>query len=335
MSRKTVSFGQLLEYLNTPEHSCPAILQNLRTKTDDLDAIEREFLDNARYLPPRKNGNVLYHEVLSFSDLDRGQITPALENLARKYLELRAPYALAYGKAHLDTDCPHIHLMISANNVSSSRRLRVSRSRFANIKRELEAYQREQYPFLKHSLVIDRTSRQTSEKKQATAVPLRRRRESERVRRLRKQGRKNQPSEKELLRTALLDELTTAHSGEAFFLRLKLLGLRLYRRGRTVSVEDMAAGRRYRLKTLGLDRAFSNALDRWQVLPERLQEFQDLELERSQRLWNEMGFREEIRDLLKLGSAELTDSQRQRLVRIQELLREQRNRQRKSQTREI
>ena len=78
MSRKSHSFGQVLEYINAPESTGPAILQNLNTNEEDLKAIERAFLDNSRYLPPRKNGNVLYHEILSFSDLDRNRATPAI-----------------------------------------------------------------------------------------------------------------------------------------------------------------------------------------------------------------------------------------------------------------
>ncbi len=129
MARKSPSFGQLLAYITIPEQAGPAVLHNLHSDGNDLAAIHSEFLDNSRYLPPRKNGNVLYHEILSFADFDKPSVTPSiLEDLTRQYLELRAPYALAYTKAHFETDCPHMHIIISANALESTRRLRLSRS---------------------------------------------------------------------------------------------------------------------------------------------------------------------------------------------------------------
>lgn len=278
MSRKTVSFGQLLEYVNAPEHAGPAILQNFRTATDEANAIHGEFLENSRFLPPRKNGNMLYHEVLSFSDLDAPHVTPGvIEDLARKYLELRAPYALAYGKAHFDTDCPHVHLIISANNYRSSRRLRLSRQQFSEIKKTLEIYQRERYPVLSHSLVIERNPKEVA----GTAAPRKSRSEEERSRRLSKTGQEREhPSRKERVRETVLRELAAAYSGEALFRRLMGLGLRLYRRGRTVGVEDVAAGRRYRLTTLGLAEIFRSALRRFKSLPERIRALRDRDAER-------------------------------------------------------
>ena len=83
---------------------------------------------------------------------DRERVTPAiLEDLTRRYLELRAPYALGYARAHLDTDSPHVHIVLSANNVDSSKRLRLSSPRFAAIKRDIERQQLAVYPELRHS----------------------------------------------------------------------------------------------------------------------------------------------------------------------------------------
>ena len=156
MSRKSKTFGQLLRYVNGPDIAGalgPAWLHNLQAQEHDLDGIRREFFANAGYLKRRKNGNVLYHEILSFGEGDRESVTvPMMEDLVRRYLELRAPYALAYARAHFNTECPHVHVVISANNVGSSRRLRLSRREFRSIQREVERYQRERYPFLEHSV---------------------------------------------------------------------------------------------------------------------------------------------------------------------------------------
>src|SRR5262249_36475067 len=137
MSRKSPSFGQLLGYVNHPAEKGTAILQNFRTTSEDLRKIHSEFLENFHLLPHRKNGNVLYHEILSFSDLDRELITPSiLEDLTRHYLSLRAPYALAYAKAHFNTGCPHVHLVISANDLGNTHRHRLTKAQFQKIKIE-------------------------------------------------------------------------------------------------------------------------------------------------------------------------------------------------------
>ena len=72
---------------------------------DQPGTILAELLDNYRLLRKRKNGNALYHEILSFSSKDRPDLTPAiLDDLTRQYIQLRCPDALVYAKAHLDTD---------------------------------------------------------------------------------------------------------------------------------------------------------------------------------------------------------------------------------------
>jgi hypothetical protein len=273
MPRKSMSFQQLLEYVNQPKEKGRVLLQNFRTKKDDPPAIHREFLGNARRLSRRKNGNLLYHEILSFSDLDKARVTPAIiEDLTRFYLARRAPYALAYGKAHFNTDCPHIHLVISANNFGSASRNRLTKAQFRAVIRELEDYQRERYPALSHSLVLAPNP----------SKPRSRRAEHERRSRLRQQG-KNLPSQKETMRALVLRELAASPSGEILLRNLGKEGIRLTCRGRTVTVEDTSRpkGRRYRLATLGLEGIFWKAVRQWEQAPERLAMLQALERERA------------------------------------------------------
>ena len=131
------------------------------------------------------------------------------------------------------------------------------------MKRSLEQYQRQRYPFLEHSVVFDGGSK--SRRRGGHRSPQSRS-ESERERRLRKELH-TEPSQKDILRSIILEQLTAARSVKAFFLRLKRLGLHLYRRGQTVAVQDLASGRRYRLRTLGLEEAFRKAQQQWQELP--------------------------------------------------------------------
>lgn len=264
MARKSVSFGQLLDYFGAPEKTGPALLHNLQSRQDDPPAIRREFNTNAHLLPPRKNGNVLYHEILSFGEGDEAALTPViLEDLTRRYLDLRAPYALAYAKAHFDTDCPHVHILISANNVGAIERLRLSKQRFGQIKTELEQYQRERYPFLSNSLA--QAPRRLGGRRRIRET------RSEQERRRRLQGKSEQaPSRKEALRELMASELAVAESGPDYYQRLMGHGLRLYRRGKTIGVEDLEGCRRYRLKTLGMAESFERSLTAWRRLPEQL-----------------------------------------------------------------
>jgi hypothetical protein len=162
MSRKTASFGQLLKYINAPkEKGRFAILHNLRAAVDYPQQIEAEFLENYNHIREgRKDGIVLYHEVIAITKEDREHDTEEMLNdLAREYLRWRAPNALAYAKAQFDTDSPHLHLMISGNLIESKRKLHLERAEFERIKRKLERYQVEKYPQLSHSIVYDPTGR--------------------------------------------------------------------------------------------------------------------------------------------------------------------------------
>lgn len=254
MARKSPSFAQLLRYINAPEQKGEPWLQNFRATTLDLDRLHGELLANARLLAKRKNGNVLYHEVLSFSRFDRSQITTAmLEDMTRHYLALRAPYALAYAQAHLDTYHPHVHILLSANNVGSSSRLRLTKAQFRQIHAALEAYQQARYPELTSSLVL---------REKRTKKPRRRRTESERDRRLKQEGR-SEPTAKERVRNDFLAALSASYSRAELEVQLAKRGLRLRERGRTATLLDEGSGRRYRPATLGIDETLNDNEKRW------------------------------------------------------------------------
>ncbi|MBI3713351.1 MAG: relaxase/mobilization nuclease domain-containing protein, partial [Burkholderiales bacterium] len=111
--------------------------------------IIRHFEENARHLAFRKNGNVLYHEFISFSAghyLRQAELTNIVADIGQEYLRLRAPEQLAYGVVHFDTEHIHLHLMISANSVGRSERVRLSKKVFADIQKQLESFVLERYP---------------------------------------------------------------------------------------------------------------------------------------------------------------------------------------------
>lgn len=288
MSRKTRSFGQVLAYIRGAEVKGKELLWNVRGEAGDLRGIERAFLDNARLGRERANRVMLFHEVLAFAGADRDSLTPdILDDLTRQYLGRRAPEALAYAQAHYDTDGPHVHILISGNQVGQDRQTHLTKAEFRDIKREVEAYQRRQYPELRYSIAQDQ------EKNQA-----KRRAEDERERRLRKAG-KDQPSEKERV-GRLVREAMGLPSLQAAAAHLRGQGFELYERGKTAGIVA-PGGRRYRLSTLGLADAFTEACDRWKVATGRLQELAGIAEERTAKLVREQGIRGAVTEVLDGG----------------------------------
>lgn len=157
LSRKTPSFNQLIAYM----HSDKAderfeIFQHCFARGEA--ALAREFFANSELLGKRKNGNYLYHEILSITieeGVDRRHAKACLRELALRYVGERCPGNMVYGCLHDDhRDHIHYHLMISANERGESRRLRLSKRRFDEIKRELETHTLERYPELKQRRII-------------------------------------------------------------------------------------------------------------------------------------------------------------------------------------
>ncbi len=171
MSRKAPTFSQLIAYIG--QNSDPSLgtvfARNIYADGLDAQAVAGQFLDNYRYLPERKNGNALYHEVIVLgpqAQLEKAQVEAALCDLAERYCSKRAPHQLAWGRVHHDTGYPHIHLMISANAVRSDRRVRLDRKGLAKVQQDLEAWRDEQFPELNGGVIY----RKRSEKSTPTVV---------------------------------------------------------------------------------------------------------------------------------------------------------------------
>ncbi len=251
MVRKAPTFGQLIAYIGRDAKDSEAFAYNLYHSGGQEKLVEAQFLENYRKLPTRKNGNALYHEILALKPqhhLSKKQIAERLRLIALYYCDYRAPQQLVWGKVHHDTDFPHVHLMISANEVYSAKRARLSKAEFATVQRQTEAYVREHFPELTASPVY---APQYERKKTKTT-----RSEGELVRRTNKPSRKMQAF-------ALLESIFQKASGQSDLeAQLKVSGFRLYQRGKTWGVLHQASGTRYRLTTLGLMPEFERIFER-------------------------------------------------------------------------
>ena len=306
LSRKTPDFAGILAYVADEGKTAGSpLLHNFPPPPDggfDLAAIEAVFEDNATHCPPRKNATFLYHEILSLAPGDAPHATPEIIlDLARRYLALRAPGALGYGVVHADRENLHIHLVISANLLGQAKKLRLSRAGFQEVKCGLEAYQRQRYPELGHSLVFrdEPAPREPPAANgrvgEGTAQSAG---EIERAKRHARQG-SHQPSRKALLRDVLLNALTVSATPAAFRTRLAGQDITLYHRaGRLAGI--LSENKKYRFSTLGLEHDLQQAIIGWQQLPGFEQQFQDGVAEGLRQSWRrETGYADEIADALQ------------------------------------
>lgn len=208
------------------------------------EEIVRAFEENAQYLKARKNGNLLYHEILSFSSgsqLQGEELERAVTDIGYEYLRRRAPQQLAFGAIHRDTDHIHLHLMISANAFNSSRRSWLTKQAFAQIQKETEAYTLKHYPELGQTVIYDKPRSKERLKTQTNEQAMR--------------SRTGQASRKEELKAKLHQVFERAGSLEELQKSLGELGARLYTRGKSVGVvvRDGEGERKHRLAKLGLE----------------------------------------------------------------------------------
>lgn len=258
------------------------IIHNLYADGTDLSAVNREFRANARHCPPRKNGVMLYHEILSIAKDNRYSVTPEiLTDLAQKYIALRACEALVFGTIHFDEKNPHVHLMISGNLAHRPEKLRLSKLEFDQVKRDLETYQKEKYPFLTHSLVFEqgRGRGEQKEKPSKTRETPKNFSESERTRRLHQQGRA-EPSQKDRLRDHIRSSLVGAFSLSDLSERLREHHISLYFRGNRLA-GVVFQEKKYRFRTLGIDTLLEEAMKRWERIPQRQESLVNIILEKS------------------------------------------------------
>jgi len=287
LSRKTPSFGQIINYVSDPgKRAGEAISFNMPLSSQSIEA---SFLENSRYSSNRKNGVKLFHEVLSFHECDADKITPQiLRDLANEYLLMRCPEALAYACIHNDTKNPHIHIIISGNLIGSRKSLRISRSHFARIKRDIEEIQRSRYPELSRSLVQGKKSGEVKEKRKVQ--------EFERDKRLFKQG-KNRLSQKEKVKNRVNSALNAANNTADFHKIMMASGVSFYQNGQRTGV--ICRGKKYRLTTLGVAQKVEEKQEGWKLEKIARTKLNQLSLSNLKQRWIKNKFYSRIRRTLK------------------------------------
>ncbi len=165
MSRKEPSFDNLLNYmLDEKKHTLDKdyiFTHNLfSTNKLDKEKIINQFMENHKLLKKRKNGNSLYHEVISIKKNENVSDKihkEALSDVVSQYIQDRAGNCLVYGIIHEEKgDNLHFHLMISSNQLDQTKRFRLTKKNFTDIEKRLEIYIIQKYPELKQKLLFNK-----------------------------------------------------------------------------------------------------------------------------------------------------------------------------------
>jgi Relaxase/Mobilisation nuclease domain len=213
-----------------------------KTREDDLI---RDFEENAELLKERSNGNVLYHEILSFSKghkLKEEELIRIVTDIGQAYLSDRARRQMAYGVIHQDTGHIHLHLMISSNAIGKPDRVRLSKKEFSDIQKRVEALALERYPELAQTKIYGRERPREKLKTDTREQAMK--------------TRSPEPSRKESLKSKLHQLFEQSQTFKELADRAAAEGFSFYQRGKSVGVvvrDPDGTERRHRLSTLGVE----------------------------------------------------------------------------------
>ena len=264
-------FRRLAEYMNRDIDTGDGVAVLWHNFYGDRETATEEVIErfeaNARLLRERKNGNVLYHEIVSFErgyQLDQETLARIAADIGHEYLRQRGADQLGYGVIHLDTDHCHLHLMISANRVDSPDRVRLSKAQFADVQKSVERYVREHYPELRQRVIYDKGPERGQEPPGGGTPPepgdgRGNAASQERVRMSNREQamhiHRGATSNKLDLAQRMHQLFERARSAEELAVLLKADNIRLYQRGKTpglIITEPDGTERKHRLATLGL-----------------------------------------------------------------------------------
>ncbi len=157
LSRKTKSYSQLLHYMLDDEKQLNLdgkkliITHNLTGKS--IVGWERQLQENeVLRIRRRKDSTILTHEMLSWHKEDAKNITiKKLEAIARQYIKLRNPKGMYVACGHFSEEHFHIHLLVSGVELGTGKAMRMSKTEFFQLKKNIQDFQLTRFPELSHS----------------------------------------------------------------------------------------------------------------------------------------------------------------------------------------
>ncbi len=249
MSRKVPSFDQLIGYMDLGASSRENnIYYNLYSRK--AESIEDEFRDNFRFVPKRKNGVTMYHEVISITrskQINEQEQIQILRQVVYKYIQDRAGNNLVYAVLHDDkSDNLHYHLLISSNELESSKKHRLSKAQFDTVKKNLELFVLDCHPELQQKKLIskDKQSKEQKDGLSNKGAELKRR--------------TGKTPQRDIVKESLLNIFSSASTREEFLELLKSEHYQIYKRGKNWGILNETTNRKHRFITLGVSEEFAN-----------------------------------------------------------------------------
>lgn len=181
--KKVGAIGQLVEYIHKQDQHqasenapllSPEFTYTANMPRTTAKGITKAFKENASYRRKRKREVILYHDILSFSAKDSAVIKNNPDyvwDMVREYVSVRCPHSVVAAKLHSDTNCYHVHILISGNHKESQKTARLSKAEMRTVKEHMRAYMVEKYPALKHSYTIERYQSVQQKQKDKEKVP--------------------------------------------------------------------------------------------------------------------------------------------------------------------
>ena len=265
MSRKTGSFGGLIEYMDKEQKLAEEQLDyQTRNKSLEETSIKHllkgnrasewveQFEKNQQGRKYKRSDMVLfYHEIISFSPKDTELITDEmLHDISRQYIRIRSPYAPAVATIHHDVDHLHVHFCIAGCQYKTGLANRLSKTEFAQVKKEMQEYQQTKYPQLTNSIVEHGKGLET-------------------IKQLEFQSGERKLGKRAMVKAQVEAVFAQSNDYNQLLASLEQAGMPTYVRGGRVygvAVE----GKKYRFKTLGL-------IERFEELAQKENQLQELE----------------------------------------------------------
>lgn len=268
MSRKSESFSQLYDYL-TRDKSSFTFSRNTYANSKDRKEFINEFYNNSKHIKNARGKVFLYHEVLSLekNNLSTEQQKEILHDLAQMYLYQRAELHLSFGVVHEDKENIHLHLMISANEIEGDKRIRLSKNEFSQVQQAIQRYKNQKYPELEETQHYKKRKDFSKSKQNEQEIKNR--------------GAKSQ---KTIIKERLQEIFRKAQSYSGLDKSMENNGFELYKRGNNIGVTYN--NKNYRLKTLGLEKAYNEMFKFFEQKQEReknRQSFKELNKKRKAR----------------------------------------------------
>lgn len=232
-----------------------AVFHNL--SSTELPRIVSEFQSNYSAFAKRRIGaNIGLHVILSHSPIHSDKLNrDIMDDVVRTYLNRAYPRAMAFAEHHTTERHHHSHILVSSNELMTSKSTRLSKADLRSIYVDMLRYIEDQYPELSHTFDLENWGK----KKHSEKVYFEQRRERE----------------KEIVRDTVSDRVRDlfrqSENSRDFFDRLQIEGLATQtERGANneISIPDQS-----RLDDIGIS---ADTIDELDTQFERMHELEEI-----------------------------------------------------------